>query len=79
MARSTRYPAVFVAMRRLRRGHYEIEFLPLAGPGESLAPGEFTTRYARLRRGGDPRGPRGLDLGPQPLEAAADGLSSRRA
>lgn len=48
MARATRYPAVFVALRRLRRGHYEIEFTLLASPGEQLAPGEFTTRYARL-------------------------------
>ena len=48
MARATRYPALFVALRRLRRGWYEIEFLPLALPGETLAPGEFTTRYARL-------------------------------
>ncbi len=48
MARATRYPAVFVALRRLRRGHYEVEFKPLANAGEMLAPGEFTTRYARL-------------------------------
>jgi Kdo2-lipid IVA lauroyltransferase/acyltransferase len=48
MARATRYGAVFVALRRLRRGYYEAEFLPLAAPGEKLAPGEFTTRYARL-------------------------------
>jgi Kdo2-lipid IVA lauroyltransferase/acyltransferase len=48
MARATRYPAVFVALRRLRRGYYEVEFMPLAGAGEPLAPGEFTARYARL-------------------------------
>lgn len=48
MARSTRYAAVFVALRRLRRGWYEAEFVPLAGAGERLAPGEFTGRYARL-------------------------------
>jgi Kdo2-lipid IVA lauroyltransferase/acyltransferase len=48
MARATRYPALFVALRRLRRGHYEIEFQTLAAVGERLVPGEFTTRYARL-------------------------------
>ncbi len=48
MARATRYAAVFVALRRVRRGHYEVEFMPLAGAGEQLAPGEFTSRYARL-------------------------------
>jgi KDO2-lipid IV(A) lauroyltransferase len=25
-----------------------VEFVPLAGAGEQLPPGEFTTRYARL-------------------------------
>jgi Kdo2-lipid IVA lauroyltransferase/acyltransferase len=48
MARAARYPALFVALRRLRRGYYEIEFKPLLEPGEKLEPGEFTTRYARF-------------------------------
>jgi KDO2-lipid IV(A) lauroyltransferase len=48
MAKATRYAALFVALRRLRRGHYEIEFMPLAEAGEKLEPGELTTRYARL-------------------------------
>ena len=48
IARSTRYGAVFATMRRLRRGYYECEFMPLAADGEQLAPGEFTARYARL-------------------------------
>jgi Kdo2-lipid IVA lauroyltransferase/acyltransferase len=48
MARAARYPALFVALRRLRRGYYEIEFTPLLAPGERLEPGEFTKRYARL-------------------------------
>jgi lauroyl/myristoyl acyltransferase len=39
---------VFVALRRLQRGRYEVEFMPLADAGEQLAPGEFTSRYARL-------------------------------
>jgi Kdo2-lipid IVA lauroyltransferase/acyltransferase len=48
MARATRYPALFVALRRLRRGHYEIEFQTLVAVGQRLEPGEFTTRYARF-------------------------------
>jgi KDO2-lipid IV(A) lauroyltransferase len=48
MARATRYAALFVALRRVRRGFYEMEFMPLAAAGENLEPGEFTTRYARL-------------------------------
>ncbi|MEO6080395.1 MAG: lysophospholipid acyltransferase family protein [Steroidobacteraceae bacterium] len=48
MARAARYPAVFVALRRISRGNYEVEFMPLADAGEQLAPGEFTSRYARL-------------------------------
>jgi len=48
MARAARYAAVFVALRRTSRGHYEIEFAELAGSGEQLPPGEFTARYARL-------------------------------
>ena len=48
MARATRYSAVYVSLRRVRRGHYRIECLPLAeGPG-TLAPGEFTACYARM-------------------------------
>jgi len=48
IARATRYAAVFVAMRRIARGHYEIEFSELADAGEQLPPGEFTNRYAKL-------------------------------
>jgi Kdo2-lipid IVA lauroyltransferase/acyltransferase len=48
MARAVRYAAVFVALRRTSRGHYEIEFAELASSGEQLAPGEFTARYAQL-------------------------------
>jgi Kdo2-lipid IVA lauroyltransferase/acyltransferase len=48
MARATRYAAVFVALRRTSRGRYEVEFMPLADAGEQMAPGEFTSRYARL-------------------------------
>ena len=48
MARATRYAALFVALRRIRRGYYELEFMPLAAAGERLEPGELTARYARL-------------------------------
>jgi KDO2-lipid IV(A) lauroyltransferase len=48
MARATRYGAIYVSLRRVRRGHYEAQCLPLAEPGEALVAGEFTARYARL-------------------------------
>ncbi len=48
MARATRYGAVYVSMHRTRRGHYVAECRALAAPNEQLAPGEFTSRYARL-------------------------------
>jgi KDO2-lipid IV(A) lauroyltransferase len=48
MARATRYGAMYVSLRRLRRGYYEAECVPLADGREELAPGEFTARYARL-------------------------------
>lgn len=47
LARATRYDALFVCLRRERRGHYVIEFEPLAEGSERLVPGEFTLRYAR--------------------------------
>ena len=47
MARATRYDAVHVSLRRVRRGHYQGECLLLAEGREALAPGEFTERYAR--------------------------------
>jgi Kdo2-lipid IVA lauroyltransferase/acyltransferase len=48
IARVTRLPVFFIAMRRLARGYYEMEFLPLLAPGRSLPSGELTERYARL-------------------------------
>jgi len=48
IARATRYAAFFVNLRRVARGHYEAEFVPLAAAGEQLPGGEFTSRYARL-------------------------------
>ena len=48
IARSTRYAAFFVRLKRVARGRYEAEFVPLAAAGEKPEPGEFTERYARL-------------------------------
>jgi KDO2-lipid IV(A) lauroyltransferase len=47
IARVTRLPVFFIAMRRVSRGFYEMAFEPLAMPEEKLPPGELTERYAR--------------------------------
>lgn len=47
IARVTKFPVFFIAMRRTARGHYEIRFVPLSSPGESLKSGELTERYVR--------------------------------
>ena len=47
IARVTRLPVFFIAMRRVSRGYYEMQFEPLQRPSEKLAPGELTERYAR--------------------------------
>jgi KDO2-lipid IV(A) lauroyltransferase len=47
IARSTRYPAFFLAIKRTSRGHYEVEFVRIATAGEQMPAGEFTARYAR--------------------------------
>ena len=48
IARVTRYPVFFIAMRRTERGFYEMEFVPLATGKETLPPGQLTERYAQL-------------------------------
>jgi Kdo2-lipid IVA lauroyltransferase/acyltransferase len=48
IARVTRFPVFFIAMRRLARGCYEMELQPLAAPGERPPPGALTEAYARL-------------------------------
>ena len=48
IARVTKYPAFFIAMKRTARGFYELTIKPLAAGGETLATGEITERYARL-------------------------------
>jgi len=47
IARVTRYPVFFAAMRRTARGRYLMEFTNLAAAGETMAAGELTERYAR--------------------------------
>ncbi len=47
IARVTRFPVFFVAMRRTARGFYEARLEPLGEPGTSLAPGALTEQYAR--------------------------------
>ena len=48
IVRATRYAAFFVRLKRVARGRYEAEFVPLAAAGEQLTAGEFTGRYARF-------------------------------
>jgi Kdo2-lipid IVA lauroyltransferase/acyltransferase len=48
IARTTRYAAFFLRLRRKARGRYEVEFVKIAEAGEQLPAGEFTARYARL-------------------------------
>jgi KDO2-lipid IV(A) lauroyltransferase len=48
LTRALRGRIVYVSMRRLARGRYEIELEPLTKFGERLPPGEATERYARV-------------------------------
>ena len=47
IARVTRFPVFFITMRRVRRGFYEMSFVPLSAPDERLARGMLTERYVR--------------------------------
>jgi Kdo2-lipid IVA lauroyltransferase/acyltransferase len=47
LAQATRHAVIFVGMRRLSRGHYEVVCEQLAAPAERAAPGVVTERYAR--------------------------------
>ncbi|MEX1994284.1 MAG: lysophospholipid acyltransferase family protein [Steroidobacteraceae bacterium] len=46
IARAARMPVFYLAMRRKSRGHYEVEFVPLAAAGEELAEGALLECYA---------------------------------
>src|SRR5215469_7290265 len=48
IARVTRFPVFFIAMRRTARGYYEMEFRPLAEAGQVGPTGALTERYARV-------------------------------
>jgi KDO2-lipid IV(A) lauroyltransferase len=45
IARAGKLPVWYLAMRRESRGHYRIEFRPIATAGEELAPGSLIERY----------------------------------
>jgi KDO2-lipid IV(A) lauroyltransferase len=47
IARGMRLPVLYVAMRRVRRGYYEVDLQPLWDGKEALPPNEVTERYAR--------------------------------
>ncbi len=46
LGRALRSQVVLAKTRRLARGRYELEFVPLNEPGEKLSSGEITSRYA---------------------------------
>ncbi len=47
IARATRLPLLYLVMRRVRRGYYEMELSQLWDGQERTEPGELTERYAR--------------------------------
>lgn len=46
IARATGYPLVFMAMKKVRRGYYELHYSQLADPKDKLPQAEITRRYA---------------------------------
>jgi KDO2-lipid IV(A) lauroyltransferase len=47
IARATRLPIIYMAMRRIRRGFYQVELKPLWDGREVIEPNTVTERYAR--------------------------------
>jgi KDO2-lipid IV(A) lauroyltransferase len=47
IARATRLPMLYLVMRRVRRGYYEVELRPLWDGRETLPANAITERYAR--------------------------------
>jgi len=47
LGRALRSTVYYVSMRRVARGQYDIEFVPLNEPGEKAPSGSITERYAR--------------------------------
>jgi KDO2-lipid IV(A) lauroyltransferase len=48
IARATRLPIIYMAMRRIRRGFYQVELKPLWDGQEITEPNTVTERYARI-------------------------------
>jgi KDO2-lipid IV(A) lauroyltransferase len=48
LGRMTGYATFYVAMRRIRRGYYEMSYQSVAAAGERVEPEIFTARYAQL-------------------------------
>jgi KDO2-lipid IV(A) lauroyltransferase len=48
IARLTGYAAFFIPVRRVARGHYELDCVPICAAGERLDTATFTARYAGL-------------------------------
>jgi Kdo2-lipid IVA lauroyltransferase/acyltransferase len=49
LARKFDYPVIFLEMRRVKRGYYEIEFTEIATPDyKDLPAGEITERFVRI-------------------------------
>ena len=69
IARTTRYAAFFARLKRVARGHYEVEFVPLAAAGEQLPTGEFTDALCAHGRGADSRRAGRLAVVAQAVEA----------
>jgi len=47
IARAVRLPVLYLAMRRIRRGFYEVQIQPLWNGHETMEPNAITERYAR--------------------------------
>ena len=47
IARAMRLPVVYVSVRRIRRGYYEADLMPLWDGREQIEPNTVTERYAR--------------------------------
>jgi KDO2-lipid IV(A) lauroyltransferase len=47
IARAARLPVIYAVMRRVRRGHYQVQMTRLWDGREVTEPGDITERYAR--------------------------------
>jgi KDO2-lipid IV(A) lauroyltransferase len=76
LTRALRSQLAYGRMRRLERGRYEVEFVPLNSPGEKLPTGELTARYAAALEQDIRRDPAGWWWGHRrwKLKRAEDGV-----